>query len=77
MNIVRDKFQKQYIALEEFEEYMGTNEPQILYDTSENEVESIRKKIESIKQVNEIASFEKEIKKLREKIEDYFKELIE
>lgn len=75
MNIVRGKFQEQYISLEEYEEHMGTNDPQVLYDTAEDEVDSIRKKIGAIMEVNEIATFENEIKKLREKIEFYFKEL--
>lgn len=75
MNIVRSKFQEQYNSLEEYEEYMGTNDPQALYNTAENEVDSIRKKIEETKKVTEIANFESEIKKLREKIEAYFKEL--
>lgn len=76
MNIVKNKFKEEYDSLELYEEDMGTNDPQILYNSSDNEVNSIRRRIEEIRKINEIADFENEIKKLREKVEIYFKELI-
>lgn len=76
MNIVKNKLKSEYDYIMEYEEHHGTSNPQILYSYSENEVLSIKKRIENVKKIPEIENFESEIKKLRETVEKYFKELV-
>lgn len=62
--------------LSDYEEYCGTDDPQILYQTSENEVTAMKHITTELLTYNEIKNSEILIKGFRKKIEEYFANLI-
>lgn len=83
VGVIHEKFKKIEILcrketddLDEIENYHGTSDPQILYDTPEDEVNYIKGRIEKLNKNTDIQTFEADIKKLRSEIENYFKTLV-
>ena len=58
------------------EEYEGSDDPQILYNNAETEVEAMKLRIENLLKNDEIKNSENLIKDFRKKIEEYFANLI-
>ncbi|PWW30922.1 hypothetical protein [Chryseobacterium sp. AG844] len=82
IGVVHSKFKKiqelcnkELDTLSSIEEYYMSNEPQTIYNEPENETSEIKKRIEELKTNYEVSSFEDDLKKLRELVENYFKEL--
>ncbi|WP_353100834.1 hypothetical protein [Myroides odoratus] len=76
MNDLNSNLKIEYSDLLEYEMYHGSDDPQILYSTSEQEIESIQLRINSILEREETKNFKIEIKSLRNVVELYFKELV-
>ena len=74
--LVREIYESEYNSMVDFEDRVGTNDPQILYSEPENEVSEIKARINRINSIENIKKFEIDIKELRKKIEEYFKKLI-
>lgn len=83
VKIVNDKFNRieellveEINSLLEVEEHNGSNDPQYIYGTPENEVGSIDKRIKKLNENVDVQTFEADILKLRKEIENYFKTLV-
>lgn len=63
-------------SLLSFEEYEGTDDPQILYQTSDAEVDAMKLRIGKLLNYDEIKNSETLINNFRKKIEEYFANLI-
>lgn len=62
--------------LSQFEEQKGSIDPQILYGYADEEVLFIKSRVKKLNDDEDIKTYEEDIKKLRELIENYFKQLV-
>ncbi|MCD0475410.1 hypothetical protein LPB87_13515 [Flavobacterium sp. EDS] len=83
IRIIHEKFKKidalcrlETGLLSEIEEHHGSSDPQVLYQTSEAEVEYIKLRIKKLNENVDVKFYEADIEKLRELIENYFKKLV-
>lgn len=62
--------------LSELEESYGTEDVQIIYQNPEEEISSVKKRIERLNENSNVNTLETDIKMLRELVEKYFKKLV-
>lgn len=62
-------------SISELEEYHMSNDVQVIYGTAENEVTSIKKRLDGMKAYDGFLSYEQDIKDVRNLVEAYFKQL--
>lgn len=75
MKFIINRCKDELSSLSDVEDRNGTNNPEIIYEDSDREIEVIKERIKNLKENENIKTFEREIKKLRKLTEEYFKKL--